>query len=210
MGKNLALGWYEINKKRKEIGRLIEYPMTTKKAWEIVLKCVNFNNKKILDVGCSNGEFFLFLKKKGINFDGIGYDVDRSIAKVIDFPLYHDLRKINEKFDIITMFEVIEHMYLDELIKLIKKLKKLLKRDGILIISTRNIASLRESWEFWYDITHLKPYPYKDLISVLSFFGFKFIKLVRIECSLNPFVVFLSLLLRKDWCNGYVCFFKKI
>jgi SAM-dependent methyltransferase len=171
---------------------------------------INLNNKKILDFGCSRGEFFDFLKANGIKFDGFGYDVDKSLGKLkLKFRIYFDLNKIKSKFDIVTMFEVIEHMTPNEAIKKLIKIRKILKKGGLLIISTRNISSLRQAWEFWYDITHVRPYPIKDLIFLVEKCGFEFIDLVRTECSINPFYLILCVILKKDWCNGYVAVFRK-
>jgi hypothetical protein len=107
------------------------------------------------------------------------------------------------------MFEVIEHMAPNEAIEKINKIRKILKKDGLLIISTRNISSLIQAWEFWYDITHVRPYPIKDLVFLVESCGFEFIDLVRTECSINPFYLILCIILRKDWCNGYVAIFRK-
>jgi SAM-dependent methyltransferase len=179
-------------------------------AWNVIIRTINLNNKKIFDFGCSRGEFFHFLKANGIKFDGCGYDIDRSLRKLrLGFKIYFDLNKVNLKFDVVTMFEVIEHMAPNEAIEKINKIRKILKKDGLLIISTRNISSLRQAWEFWYDITHVRPYPIKDLIFLVESCGFKFIDLVRTECSINPFYLILCIILRKDWCNGYVAIFRK-
>jgi len=179
-------------------------------AWNIIIKRLDLNNKKILDFGCSDGKFFDFLKERNIKFEGVGYDIDTSLRKLnLNFKLYSDLNKIKDKFDVITMFEVIEHMNLDEAYDTLKRIRNLLRKDGLLVISTRNISALREAWEFWYDITHIRPYPIKDLIYIVESCGFNFIDLIRVECSINPVYLLLCLIMKKDWCNGYVAIFRK-
>jgi SAM-dependent methyltransferase len=184
--------------------------MSKLKDWDVVVKMIKLDGKKILDFGCSRGEFFDFLKARRVKFDGVGYDIDKSLKKLdLKFRIYSDLNKIKEKFDIVTMFEVIEHMKPDEAMEKLKMIRNILKEDGILIISTRNISSLKQAWEFWYDITHVRPYPIKDLVFLVENCGFDFIDLIRTECSINPFYLILCIILKKDWCNGYVAIFRK-
>jgi cyclopropane fatty-acyl-phospholipid synthase-like methyltransferase len=52
---------------------------------------------------------------------------------------YYSLAEINEQFDLIILFEVIEHLELEKGVEMLRRLHELLVDGGILIISTPNI-----------------------------------------------------------------------
>lgn len=98
---------------------------------------------KILDIGCGTGEFLNELKKNGI--EGWGIDFDENAIKnakkyfglfnVFSTSLESFLLKSDiPKFDVITFFEVIEH--LDNHQEFFKKIPLLLNENGIVILST--------------------------------------------------------------------------
>nr|WP_172632601.1 methyltransferase domain-containing protein [Methanotorris igneus] len=69
------------------------------------------------------------LKNKGYN---VIYD---------DVQKFENLKKLNKKFDVIVAGEIIEHLENPGLF--LDKVKEFLKEDGILIITTPNMLSLR-------------------------------------------------------------------
>jgi len=111
---------------------------------------------RLLDVGCNIGGFVEVAEKYGIDAKGI--DVNKSAIEFgrkkgldLECKTIHDVK---EKFDIIIMNDLIEHV--PEPIKEIKKAKELLSADGFLFISTPNTESLafkifKSKW------LHLKP-----------------------------------------------------
>ena len=111
----------------------------------------NIKNLKILDVGCGGGIICEPLARLGAKVTGIDFAPNNIKAAKIHSKknklkinyIYKDIEKskLEEKFDIILMFEVLEH--LDNWKKTIKKIKKNLNKDGIVIISTinRNLIS---------------------------------------------------------------------
>ena len=111
----------------------------------------NIKNLRILDVGCGGGIICEPLARLGAKVTGIDFAPNNIKAAKIHSKknklkinyIYKDIEKskLEEKFDIILMFEVLEH--LDNWKKTIKKIKKNLNKDGIVIISTinRNLIS---------------------------------------------------------------------
>ena len=107
------------------------------------------NSKKnisVLDVGCGLGYFLSALnsdiKKFGVEDSKFACDYIKKNFKDInilngDFKL---IEKFNVKFDIVMFYHVIEH--LKDPVEAIKLIKKVLKKDGILIVGTPNIDSL--------------------------------------------------------------------
>src|SRR3989344_3378284 len=123
------------------------------------------DNPDILDIGCSDCVFFLFLKRNKLKFNGYGFDIDKMALKKSDYNIYNSLYEINKKFDIITMWDVIEHLTLEEFLDYLNYIKKLLKESGILVISTPNIMNI--FYPFWSQITHIRPYSLDSLTIVL-------------------------------------------
>jgi len=111
----------------------------------------NIKKLKILDVGCGGGIICEPLARLGAKVTGIDFAPNNIKAAKIHSKknklkinyIYKDIEKskLDSKFDIILMFEVLEH--LDNWKKTIKNIKKNLNKDGIVIISTinRNLIS---------------------------------------------------------------------
>lgn len=99
--------------------------------------------RKILDAGCGEGHLLKFLSKRKAEYFGIDI-TDAALKKArIRFPegkFYKmDLTKLefpDESFDCITCSEVLEHIYLYK--DVLKELKRVLKKDGLLIITFPN------------------------------------------------------------------------
>ena len=110
----------------------------------------NFNkdikNLDILDLGCGGGLTCEPLAKLGGNITGLDFVKENveiakkhSIKSKLKIKYIHadiDIIKIKQKFDLILVLEVLEHLQNWE--NFIKKLKKNLKPNGVLIISTIN------------------------------------------------------------------------
>ena len=115
------------------------------------LKQDNIKNLDILDLGCGGGLVCEPLSKLGARVTGIDFvenniQVAKLHARKKNLKIKYKLKniekmKIKEKFDLIIIFEVLEH--LNDWSKLLFEIKKNLKKDGLIIISTinRNIFS---------------------------------------------------------------------
>ena len=99
---------------------------------------------RVLDIGCFNG--FFVKELRDIGFDASGIDFNR---KALEYgqSAYHldgyisdrtlvELENQPERFDVITMFEVIEH--LEDFVTVIEQALRLLLPGGLLILSTPN------------------------------------------------------------------------
>ena len=102
---------------------------------------------KVLDVGCSKG--FIAKEFKDNNFEFYGVEYNKEDAKearkyyreikVLDL----DKEKPNYKsdsFDIIIMADIIEH--LKESSRTVRHFTKFLKKGGVMVVSTANVANL--------------------------------------------------------------------
>ena len=140
--------WWNENGKFKILHQIKRHRMT------YILDQINnrnIKNLKILDVGCGGGIICEPLARLGAKVTGIDFVPNNIKAAKIHSKknklkinyIYKDIEKskLDAKFDIILMFEVLEH--LDNWKKTIKNIKKNLNKDGLVIISTinRNLIS---------------------------------------------------------------------
>lgn len=126
---------------------------------------------RILDVGASDRRM---QKKVREVYSDILYksmDIDCSVPHD-----YHSLDDIDEQYDLIILFEVIEHLELEQGMKLLSRLKELLVDGGQLIISTPNIFN---PGRFWIDATHKTAYSYEELGGVVLSQGFEVLGIYR-------------------------------
>jgi 2-polyprenyl-3-methyl-5-hydroxy-6-metoxy-1,4-benzoquinol methylase len=139
---------------------------------------------KILDIGCGSGEFLAGIdsdrfEKYGleINLEG----VDKCREKNIEV-INRDIKNSGfntGSFDVITMWHVLEH--LDKPVDLLLEVRRILKSNGVLVISTPNTDSLgfrygRDNWFHLDSPRHLILYNFKSLEYLLRRTGFKIIE----------------------------------
>lgn len=141
-------------------------------------------NKNILDFGCGWGGFLKNLKNykslSGIELrkDCINY-IKNNIQKV---NISNDLNTLEKKFDVITMFHVLEHI--PKQIEILKILKLKLKKKGKIIIEVPHAEDflilqddLKEFKSFTFSSEHLILHTHKSLKTFLLKAGFKNIKI---------------------------------
>lgn len=94
-------------------------------------------NKKILDFGSGNGGFLK--QAKEVCKDVMGLEIESAVTNYYEkdnIKLSNNLETVDEKFDVITSFHVIEHI--KEPISILEKLNNLLKENGKIIIEVPN------------------------------------------------------------------------
>lgn len=110
----------------------------------------NSIGKTLLDYGCGTGEFLQKCTKKGYSTFGVEPNqVARIQAESKGLKVVQDLNLLNEKFDIITAWHVLEHV--SDLKKTTKELRKLLNENGLLIVAVPNLESYDSAYykEHW-------------------------------------------------------------
>lgn len=98
---------------------------------------------KLLDVGCGVGWFLEAAKTEGFEIFGqeISKELGEYTSELLGIKVFsEELTDINEKFDVITMFDLIEHVMDPKL--LVEQSKKLLNPGGIIVAFTPNYDSL--------------------------------------------------------------------
>ena len=102
---------------------------------------------RILEIGCSDGEFLRLMKNEGWQVKGLEIS-EKSTQKAIDKGVDVSVHNANEKlpikddsFDVVVAGEVIEHLFED--LDFVNECYRVLKKEGILIVTTPNLTSLK-------------------------------------------------------------------
>ena len=129
----------------------------------------NVASGKLLDVGAGGGEFTYVSSQLGFDSTGIepnigysNYAKDQYQANVKT----GQLADVDGKFDVITMFHVMEHI--PDPIKTFKKLYDLLNEDGLLFIEVPNIESFSQSPGNTFFKAHIHYFSAATLIACAS------------------------------------------
>lgn len=98
--------------------------------------------RRLLDVGCANGDFPRFMKARGWDVEGV--EVSATTDRVDDFPIHTSefpFAVIPAKsFDVVTAWAVLEHVHDPK--AYFRRAFEVLKDDGCFIFNVPNFASL--------------------------------------------------------------------
>jgi len=147
-----------------------------------ILSLLPKGNFSILDLGSNNGELTNIISKRYNQVVGLEFIKENVSSARKKFPnikfIEGDITnlRIKQKFDIIIAGEIIEHVLSP--INSLKKIKKIIKKQGILIISVPNIVSLQKRIKSLLGIIpdnsddHLHLFTKKKLIDTCKRAGF--------------------------------------
>ena len=102
-----------------------------------------FQNKQVLDLGCGTGEFLNNYFEMGAQCTGIDIEKNLKLKNKKNFNLYNldantFLKNCKKKFDIIFLFEFLEHLEEGDKHKLFESLIKILNKNALIFVSTLN------------------------------------------------------------------------
>ncbi|MFW5891249.1 MAG: methyltransferase domain-containing protein, partial [bacterium] len=145
-------------------------------------KIEKYHNKStILDIGTGSGVFVGAAIDRGWEANGLElaegncqYAKEKFNIELINKDFYEF--DPDEKYDVVTLFEVIEH--LRDPVKAINKAKNLLKEDGVFVLATPIRDSLygkkaKEKNIFWTTVEHLIYFDKNVIINYLKENGFE-------------------------------------
>ncbi len=144
----------------------------------------------VLDVGCGRGTLLEAFQQKGHNITG----TERSISPFSSDYIYKEnLDEIDfkeESFDIIIVWHVLEH--LDNPKDTLEQIFKLLKINGLLVISVPNFGSYQAKvfQQYWFHLDlprHLFHFTKKRLTKLIESSGFNVKKLTTFSLEQNTF-----------------------
>lgn len=158
-------------------------------------------NAKCLDLGCGAGQFLHALRSAGYT-DVIGVDASAesvSITRskgftVVQADLRDYLQQCSDSFDVISAFDLIEHLGKDEILGALRLIRERLKPGGTFIVQTPNGLSPWASHYRYGDLTHELIFSPECIESTLRLTGFADVEIREV----GPYVHGLKSAAR--WC----------
>lgn len=149
----------------------------------------NYLKEPILDIGCGNGDLLLYLSNS--NFKNVqGIDLNPKLADFCkkrnlnaDTGNILNLKFKDSKFNSVLCHQIFEHLSIDQQIPAMEEISRVLKEEGILVVSVPSWKS-RNAWE---DYSHVHPYTSNSIRSLFEDCGFEVLELVYI-----PYGTYLS------------------
>ncbi len=145
-----------------------------------IIKELNKGGKRLLDIGAGTGIFTGTAIDRGWNATGLELTGEDCQYARDNFGLElvrKDFYQLGDTgmYDVITMFEVIEHLYTP--FKDLAKVNSMISNGGLLVVATPIVDSLyakkmKERNPFWYVKTHLTYFPRSVLTDYLISAGF--------------------------------------
>lgn len=167
------ISWSQLFERREQIHQMYRDIWDMKilrKRFPLMLRTIR-DGEKILDIGASNRNLEKRLKRHFPNLIYKSMDIDRE--QVHDF---YSMEEIRETFNVVFLFEVIEHLELEAGVELLQRAYELLQPGGRLILTTPNIFNPNR---FWRDATHRVAYCYDELGGLLLSRGFSISSMYR-------------------------------
>lgn len=151
---------------------------------------------RILDIGSGSGHFLYAAARN--NWQALGVEFSETSFKhskeVLGLDVINadaeNLELRNRSFDVITLWDVLEHM--KDPTAILKKAHSLLNSDGLLCLETPNASSvyhivLGRRWASFEEYSHLYFFKLKSLKIILEKIGFKIINIESDNVNLFSF-----------------------
>lgn len=166
--------WSQLYKNRQAVTD--RYPtiwqVPLKKRYSNVLFDLPINPKGVLEFGAGARNLEDKVKKRWPGCEYASFDIDES-----RFHDFYKLEDISGNYDLVCMFEVIEHVSPELAMQMLNKSFEVLNKGGLVVITTPNIfyppAFLR-------DATHITPWCYDELGGATSSAGFEVQEIYRL------------------------------
>ncbi len=152
----------EVKISDKKICFVNEYKLFSdvshEKKVRLILKLMGDKTGKILDIGCYKGGLFEAIKNDG-NFEYFGMDVKKFNPNIKNFS-QQDLNKntklpfATNSFDVVVCVDVLEHLFYPD--KISKEINRILKPNGILIVSLPNEFYFMKRLKFLFGVNFFR------------------------------------------------------
>lgn len=190
--------WSKLFKYRSQIHRRYAEIWDLKivrKRLPFILKYLR-DGEAVLEIGAYDRKLGDRIKK---HFPHVLYkslDIDPSYSHD-----YTSIDEVKEEFNMVLLFELIEHLDRENGRKMADKIFEILKPGGRVILTTPNICT---PGQYWKDVSHLTPYHYEELgglflsrrfesVDLFRYFNAPFIHYVMKVYLLFPVFRFLGI-----------------
>src|SRR3989338_1609511 len=158
-----------------------------------LFKRVKFYNagRRLLDLGTASGYFLEVAHNNGYAAEGLDLNLSavqegRKKGRIIKQGDLLESGYSEESFDIITAFDIFEHLPYDVLKENIFMIKKILSKNGVLAIITVNTASwwariFGKRWHTWLPPEHVSYFNNKNIKLFLENNGFKVLEIKTVH-----------------------------
>lgn len=118
--------------------------------------------ERVVEIGCGSGAFLQLLREEKF-LDVVGVEPSPSYIKETDCPVHlcradeYLIECPDQSIGLIVMLDVMEHIPISELPRLLDLMKRKLKIGGSIVIRVPNMASPLAMTNFYGDTTHVTP-----------------------------------------------------
>lgn len=139
-----------------------------------ILRFQKIGASRLLDFGCGFGDFLEMCGLFGLDAVGVDRSTQRRQGAAIE--IVPELADVEGQFDVITMFEVLEH--LDDPRSILSALRERLSANGILVIEvpdTSGVTAIRTRDDYYkvHPLDHINAFTPETLVGMLDHSGFK-------------------------------------
>lgn len=166
---------------------------------------------RILELGCGMGQFYYFCKQNGYkNYFGIDASKENikyikdnldmhAKVKVMDIFSFMSKAEMKERYDVIILNDVIEHLTKPEIFDVLDGVMKILVYGGVFLIKTPNMANPYVSTAGRYiGIDHEIGFTEISMREVLTATGYRDIRIIGTDIYvLNPFISIIAKIVSK-------------
>ena len=147
-----------------------------------------------IDIGSGRGEWLDILKENGA-VNRIGVDLnkrqndiceEKGHKTVCEDCIFYLKKQSDGSIDLITGFQIIEHLPLSVFVQLLEQCKRVLKPGGMILFETQNPNNLVVGADtFYIDPSHIRPLEPRLIEFLVQWAGFTDVKIIPANASPN-------------------------
>ena len=155
------------------------YAIKTKRFVELLGKYkISLNGAKVLEIGCGNGSFTEVISTQGASnatcvdiTDILFPDLSKKYSNYIFKKLDISREALNDKYDVIIMIDVVQHIVADDkFLFAMKNIQNALNKNGFLIIAPINYKETKSMFHVHFRTADA----FEKALSDISFFNLEF------------------------------------